>query len=179
MLYTHPFLKMHWLCYHTWSQPVVNNKIYDELWLDVPLMKKILEKFSQKGPWKEWCLNGDFSVVNEAKVVFFLEFPCFFYDEEDAGNLISGSSFFSKSNVYIWKFLVHTLLKSSWKDSENNLASMWTECNCLAIWTFFGIAFLWNWKKKKKNCSFPIWWALLSFLNLLAYWVQHFHSIIF
>ena len=46
-----------------------------------------------------------FSVVKEADV--FLEFHCFFYDPVDAGNLISGSSAFSKSSLNIWKFSVH------------------------------------------------------------------------
>ena len=45
-----------------------------------------------------------FSVVNEAEVDFLGEFPFFFYDPADAGNLISGSSAFSKPNLYIWKF---------------------------------------------------------------------------
>ena len=52
---------------------------------------------------------------------------------------------------------------------------MWNECNCTAIQTFFGIAFLWDWNE---NWPFPILWPLLSFPNLLTYWVQHFHSII-
>ena len=47
-----------------------------------------------------------FSVVNEAEVDVFLEFLCFFYDPTDVGRLISGSSAFSKLNLYIWKFLV-------------------------------------------------------------------------
>ena len=48
-----------------------------------------------------------FSTVNEVEVdVFFLEFPCFLYDPKNAGNLISGSSAFSKPSLYIWKFLV-------------------------------------------------------------------------
>ena len=55
-----------------------------------------------------------FSKVNEADV--FLEFLCFFYDPTDVGNLISGSSAFSKSSLYIWKFSVHVLLKPSLKD---------------------------------------------------------------
>ena len=54
-------------------------------------------------------------VVNEAEVDVFLEFSCFFYDPVDAGNLISGSSAFSKSSLYIWKFMVHILLKPSLK----------------------------------------------------------------
>ena len=53
----------------------------------------------------------DFSVVNETEVDVFLEFSCFFNDPMDVGNLFSGSSAFSKSRLYIWKFSVHTLLK--------------------------------------------------------------------
>ena len=53
----------------------------------------------------------DFSLVNEAEVDVFLEFLCFLYDPADAGNLISASSAFSKPSLYIWKFLVHILLK--------------------------------------------------------------------
>ena len=64
------------------------------------------------------------SVVNEAEVDVFLGFSCFFYDLKDVGNLISGSSTFSKSYLYIWKFLVHVLLKPSLKDFEHYLASM-------------------------------------------------------
>ena len=66
----------------------------------------------------------DFSIVNEAKVVVSLESPCFFYEPTDVGNLISGSSAFSKSSLYIWKFSVHILLKSSLKDFEHNLTNM-------------------------------------------------------
>ena len=50
-----------------------------------------------------------FSIANEIKVDVFLEFSCFFYDPMDVGNLISGSSTFSKSNLNIWKFSVHVL----------------------------------------------------------------------
>ena len=74
-----------------------------------------------------------FSVVNEAEVNVFLAFPCFFYDPVDVGNLISGSSAFSKSRLYIWKFSVHILLKPSLKDLEHKLASMWNERNCMVV----------------------------------------------
>ena len=47
-----------------------------------------------------------FSIVNEAEVDVFLEFPCFLYDPTDVGDLISGSSAYSKSSLYIWKFSV-------------------------------------------------------------------------
>ena len=52
-----------------------------------------------------------FSIVNEAKVHVFLEFPCFFYDPTDVGNLISGFSAFSKSSLNTWKFSVQILLE--------------------------------------------------------------------
>ena len=65
-----------------------------------------------------------FSVVNEAVVDVFLELLCFLYDPTDVGNLISGFSAFSESSLYIWKFLVHVLLKPSLKDFVRNLASM-------------------------------------------------------
>ena len=88
-----------------------------------------------------------FSVVTEAELDFFLEFPCFLYDPMDVGNLISGSSAFSKSSLNIWKFLVHILLKPSLKDFEHYFASMWNEHNCMVVWTFFGIALLWDWNE--------------------------------
>ena len=66
-----------------------------------------------------------FSVVNKAEVDVFLEFSCFFYDPTNVGNLISGSSAFSKSNLYIWNFSVYVLLKPSLKDFNIYLASGW------------------------------------------------------
>ena len=65
-----------------------------------------------------------FSTVNEAEVDVFLELLCFFNDPADVGNLISGSSAFSKSSLYIWKFLVQVLLKPNLKDFEYYLVSM-------------------------------------------------------
>ena len=65
-----------------------------------------------------------FSIVSEAVVDVFLEFSCFFSDTMDIGNLISGSSAISKYSLYIWKFLVHILLKCILKDFEYYLASM-------------------------------------------------------
>ena len=117
-----------------------------------------------------------FGIVYKAEVDVFLELSCFFYDPVDVGNLISGSSTFSKSSLNIWKFSVHLLLKPVLENFEHYFASMWNECNCAVVWTFFGIAFLWNWNE---NWPFPVLWPLLSFPNLLAYWVQNFHSIIF
>ena len=53
--------------------------------------------------------------------MFFLEHSCFFYDPTDVNNLISGSSAFSKSNLNLWKFLVHVLLKPGWENFEHTL----------------------------------------------------------
>ena len=117
-----------------------------------------------------------FGIVNEAEVDVFLEFSCFFYDSTDIGNLISDSSASSKSSLNIWKFVIHVLFRPGLEDFEHYFASVWDECNCVVVWTLFGIAFLWDWNE---NWPFPVLWPLLSFPNLLAYWVQHFHSIIF
>ena len=56
-------------------------------------------------------------------------------------NLISCSSDFSKSSLNIWKFSVHILLKPGLENFEHYFASMWDECNCAVVWTFFSIAF--------------------------------------
>jgi len=103
-----------------------------------------------------------FSIVNEAEVDVFLELPSFFYDPAGVGNLISGSSAFSKSYLNIWEFLVHILLKPRLENFEHYFASMWNECNCAVVWTFFGIAILWHWNE---NWPFPVLWPLLSFPN--------------
>ena len=116
-----------------------------------------------------------FSIVNEVDV--FLEFSCFFDDLVDVGNLISGSSLpflkpawtsGSSQFTYCWSL--------AWRILSITYTSVWDECNCAVVWAFFGIAFLWDWNE---NWSFPVLWPLLSFPNLLAYWVQHFDSIIF
>ena len=100
----------------------------------------------------------------------------FFNDPADVGNLISGSSVFSKSSLNIWNFMFYILLKPCLENFEHYLASMWDEYNCVVVWIYFGIAFLWDWNE---NWPFPVLWSLLSFLNLLAYWVKHFNNIIF
>ena len=114
-------------------------------------------------------------IVNKGEVDVFLELSCFFHDPADVGNLISGSSAFSKTSLYIWKFTVHVLLKPGLENFEHYFTSMWDECNCAVVWAFFVIAFLWDWNE---NWPFPILWPLLSFPNLLAYWVKQFHNII-
>ena len=117
-----------------------------------------------------------FGIVNKAELDVFLELSCFFDDPADVGNLISGSSAFSKSSLNIWKFTVHVLLKPSLENFEHYFTSVWDECSYAVVWTFLGIAFLFDWNE---NWPFPVLWPLPSVPDLLAYWVQHFHSIIF
>ena len=95
-----------------------------------------------------WKVKG-FSVSNEAEVDIFLEIPWILNYQSDVGNLTSGSSAFLKPSLYIWNFSVHILLKPSLKDFEHNLAIMWNKCNCKEVWTFFGIALLWDWNFKR------------------------------
>ena len=74
-----------------------------------------------------------FHIVNKAEVDIFLELSHFFDDPLDVGNLISGSSAFSKTSLNIWKFSVHILLKPSLKDFEHYFASMCDDCNCAVV----------------------------------------------
>ena len=98
-----------------------------------------------------------FGIVNEVEIDIFLELSCFFDDPEDVGNLVSGSSAFSKSSLNIWKFTVHTLFKPDLENFEHHFASVWDECNCEVVWVFFGITFLWDWNEE---WPFPILWPL-------------------
>ena len=115
-----------------------------------------------------------FGIVSKAEIDVFLELSCFFHGPADVGNLICGSSAFFKTSLNIWKFTVHVLLKPDLENLEPYLTSVWDECNCAIVRAFFGIAFLWDWNE---NWPFPVLWPLLSFPNVLAYWVQHFYSI--
>ena len=101
-----------------------------------------------------------FGIINKAEVDVFLELSCFFYDPTDVGNLISGSSAFSKTGLNIWKFMVHVLLKLGLENFEHCFASMWDECNCVVVWAFFGIAFLWDWNENWPFQSCVHCWVL-------------------
>ena len=65
-----------------------------------------------------------FGIVNNSEIDVFLELSCFFDDPEDVGNLISGSSAFSKLILNIWKLTVHVLLKPGLENFENYFASV-------------------------------------------------------
>ena len=70
-----------------------------------------------------------FGIVNKTEIDVFLELSCFFHDPADVGNLISGSSAFSKSSLNIWKFTVHVLLKPGLENFEHYFASVCDEGN--------------------------------------------------
>ena len=65
-----------------------------------------------------------FGMVNKAEIDVFLELSCFLNDTTDVGNLISGSSAFSKSSLNIWKFTVHVLMKPELENFEHYFANM-------------------------------------------------------
>ena len=141
--------------------------------MDRGVWQAAIHRAAQSWTGQQWlsmhaCMHTvkGFSMVSEAEVDVFLKFSCFFYGPVDVGNLISSSSAFSKSNLYIWKFSVHILLKPSLKDFKHDSASMWNECNCMLVWTFFAIARLWN---LNENWPFSVLWPLLGFPNFLAY----------
>ena len=97
-------------------------------------------------------------IVNKGEIDVFLEFSCFFDDPTNVGNLISGSSAFSKSSLNIWKFTVHVLLKPGLENFEHYIASVWDECNC----AFVGTVFLCDWNKN---------WALPVLRLLWIFWI--------
>ena len=87
-----------------------------------------LEEFSTV-----YCDPHSQRLVNKAEIDVFLELSCFFHDPADVGNLISGSSAFSKTSLNIRKFTVHVLLKPGLENFEHDFISMWNECNCVVV----------------------------------------------
>ena len=84
-----------------------------------------------------------FGLVHKAEIDVFLELSCFFNDPKDVGNLISGSSAYSKSSLNMWNFMVYVLLKLDLEDFEHYFASMWDECNCAVVFFFFFSICVW------------------------------------
>ena len=74
-----------------------------------------------------------FGIINKAEVDVFLELSCFFEDPADVGNLISGSSAFSKASLNIWNFTVHVLLKPGLENFKQYFASVQDECNGVVV----------------------------------------------
>ena len=79
-----------------------------------------------------------FGIINIAEIDVFLELSSFFHDLANVGNLISGSSAFSKTGLHIWKFTVHVLLKPDPGNFEYYFGKVWDECDCAVVWALFG-----------------------------------------
>ena len=116
-----------------------------------------------------------FGIVNKAEIDIFLELCSFFNDPTDVGNLISGSSAFSKTSLNIQNFMVCRLLNPGLDNFEHYFASLWDECNHVIVWSSFGTAFLWDWKvitfsylslSKRQFRFFPIYHELFSIKKL-------------
>ena len=93
----------------------------------------------------------DFGIVNKAEIDVFLELSYFSNDLADVGNLISGSSAFSKTCLNIWKFMVLVSLKPGLENFEHYFTSVWDEYSCAVVWAFFGTAFLLIKKMEPEN----------------------------
>ena len=123
-------------------------------WSGIPISSRISHSLlwsTQSNVWhSQWSRSRCFSGT----------LLLFFHDPTDIGNLISDSPAFSKTRLNIWKFTVHVLLKPGLENFEHYFTSVWDECNCMVVWTFFGIAFLWD---SNENWPFPVLWPLLSF----------------
>ena len=74
-----------------------------------------------------------FGVVNKAEIDVFLELSCFFQDPADVGNLISGSSAFSKTSLNMWKYTADVLLKPGLENFEHYFTSVCDDCNCAVV----------------------------------------------
>ena len=111
-----------------------------------------------------------FGIINKAEIDVFLELSCQWmlatWSMVPLPFLTPPWTSWISQFMYWWSLAWRIL----------NITSMWDECTCVVVWAFFGITFLRDWNE---NWHFPGLWPLLSFSNLLAYWVQHFHSIIF
>ena len=105
-----------------------------------------------------------FGIVNKAEIDFFSGTLLLFLWSKGCWQFDLWFLAFSNSSLNIWKFWVHVLFKPSLENFEHYFASVWDEYNCAVVWTFFGIAFLWDWNE---NWPFPVLWPLLSFPNLL------------
>ena len=110
-------------------------------------------------------IDKGFDIVNKAEVDVFLELSALSVIQRMLAIWSLVPLPFSKSSLDIWKFMVHVQLKPGLENFEHYFPSMWDECNCVVVWTFFGISFLRDWNE---NWPFLVLWPWLSFPNLLA-----------
>ena len=118
----------------------------------------------------------DFGIINKAEADVFPELYCFFDDPKAVGNLISGSSAFSKTSLNIWMFTVHIFLKPGLEHFKHHFTNVWDECNCALVWVFFVLPFFGIGMKTDLFQSCGHSWVFQICCHIE--W-QHFHSIIF
>ena len=142
----------------------------------LPLIPPTIRVFSNESALRVWwpkCWSFIFSIIPSKEIPGLISFRIDWLDllaiQGTLKSLLQHHS--SKASILLW-----VMLKPGLENFEHYFNSMWDECNCAVVWAIFGTAFLWDWNE---NWHFPVLWPLLSFPNLLAYWVQHFHSIIF
>ena len=100
-----------------------------------------------------------YGIVKKAEIEVFLELSCFFDDPADVGNLISGSSAFSKTSLNIWKFMVHVLLKPGLENFEH----YFTSNKDLSSQSYsFSISHVWMWELDSKESWVPTKWCFLT-----------------
>ena len=99
-------------------------------WSGIPISLRIFHSLL-------WSTQSKTFIVNKTEIDVFLELLLFWCCFSDVGSLISCSSAFSKSLLNFWKFTLHVLLKPGLKNFEHYFASVWDECNCAVVWTFF------------------------------------------
>ena len=116
-----------------------------------------------------------FGIVNKAEIDVFLELSCFFHDAIQRMLAIwypvllpfLKPAWTSRSSQFMYCWIFHIFFNCL-ENFEHYFTRLWDECNCAVVWAFFDIAFLWDWNE---NWPFPVLWPVLSFPNLLAYWV--------
>ena len=130
-----------------WNQSVVPCLVLTVAsWCAYRFLRKLVRWSGIPISWRIYqfvviCTVKAFGIVNKPEV--FLEFSCFFCDPADVGNLISGSSAFSKTSLDIWKFSFRVLLKPGLENFEHYFASIWDECNnCVVVWILWHCLFL-------------------------------------
>ena len=104
-----------------------------------------------------------FGIVNKANVDVFLELSRFYDDPVDVGDLISGSSAFSKSSLNMWQFMVHILLKPGLENLEHYFASLWNEYKCAVVCCLsLGLEWKWTFSSPVATAEFSKFAGILS-----------------
>ena len=110
-----PICNQYWVFHYYLTRQIFNQVEYCKLRSIFTTVSKVTFEYLKEVSSLLWATAKDYSIVDEAEVDVFLKFSCFFYDPADVGNLVSGSSAFSKSSLNIWKFSAHILWSLNWR----------------------------------------------------------------